>query len=599
MPAPRCIRSAATAGLERRGRVPVAATRPNLLNVRPPPSTPPDAPLSRRAIALLLVVVALSWFADIDRRALIHPDEGRYAEIAREMVATGDWLTPRLNGLKYFEKPPLQYWMTALAFEALGVREGAARLWAVASSLAGVLFIAYVGWRLGGALLGLYAAAALAGCIGYVANAHLATLDGALGAFLAIAFGAFVLAQRDGATARERRRFMWLAWAAMAGATLSKGLIGFVIPGASLVLYTIATRDVAVWRRLHVLSGVALYLVLTAPWFIAVSLANGEFARFFFIHEHFERYLTTTHGRAQPWWYFVPIFLIGMLPWLAVLAAGLGRAWRAPPAPAGFAWPRFALVWAAFVFVFFSASGSKLPSYILPMFAPLALVAAWLLVDIDPRALLRQSWPLAAVLAIVLVAVLAGYAPIARRMIDDDLTLAAALAFGPWVKAALLVLAGGSAVALAALARGWRRARTIAVIALSLASLATVQIALAGYDEFRTTRSSRDMLRLAVAANGPFDPAAPFYHVHMYDQTTPFYLKRTTTLVAYRDEFALGQDAEPGKAYATEAAWLPAWDGLAQGYAMMDSATFERLSRVRVPMKVLAQDARRVIVSRR
>jgi 4-amino-4-deoxy-L-arabinose transferase-like glycosyltransferase len=572
---------------------------PELLNVRPPHSTPPDAPLSRRAIVLLLVVVTIAWFAGIDRRALIGPDEGRYAEIAREMVATGDWLTPRLNGLKYFEKPPLQYWMTALAYEALGVREGAARLWPVIASFAGVLFLGYVGFRLGGLVLAVYAAAALAGCIGYVANGHLLTLDGALGAFLAIAFGAFVLAQRDGVTARERRNFMWLAWTAMAGATLSKGLIGVVIPGASLVLYTLATRDVAVWRRLHVASGAAIYLVLTAPWFIAVSLANSEFAHFFFIHEHVERFLTTTHGRAEPWWYFIPIFLVGMLPWLAVLTPGLRRAWRWSPAPGAFAWPRFALLWAAFVFVFFSASGSKLPSYVLPMFAPLALVAAWLLVDIDPRALLRQSWPLAAVLAVLLVAVFVGYATIARRVVKDDMALAAALAFGPWVKTALLVLAAGSAIALVALARGWPRARTVTVVALSLGSLGTVQITLAGYDEFRTTRSSRDMLRLAVAANGPFDPALPFYHVHMYDQTTPFYLKRTTTFVAYRGEFALGQDVEPGKAYATEGDWLPVWHALAQGYAMMDVPTFERMSREGVPMKVLARDSRRVIVSRR
>src|SRR6185436_18971456 len=104
--------------------------------------------------------------------------------------------------------------------------------------------------------------------------------------------------------------WMWLAWAAMAGATLSKGLIGIVIPGGSLVLYTVVTRDLAVWRRLHLVTGSLIYLLLAAPWFIAVSRANPEFFDFFFIHEHFARYLTAAHKRTEPWWYFIPLLLL-------------------------------------------------------------------------------------------------------------------------------------------------------------------------------------------------------------------------------------------------------------------------------------------------
>src|SRR5512140_1932549 len=149
-----------------------------------------QAPPSRRAIIALLLALALLWFAGIGQRALINPDEGRYAEIAREMVVTGDWLTPRLNGLKYFEKPPLQYWVTAAAFRAFGIHEWSARLWPVLSTFLAVLFLGVVGLRLGGPRLGLYAAAALAGCAGYVINGHLLTLDGGLAALLTVAFGA-------------------------------------------------------------------------------------------------------------------------------------------------------------------------------------------------------------------------------------------------------------------------------------------------------------------------------------------------------------------------------------------------------------------------
>jgi 4-amino-4-deoxy-L-arabinose transferase-like glycosyltransferase len=560
----------------------------------------PDAPLPRRALLALILAFALAWFSGLDERALLHPDEGRYAEIPREMVVTGDWLTPRLNGLKYFEKPPLQYWMTAAAYEAFGVHHWTARLWTALSTFLAVLFVGYAGGRLGGPTMGLYAAAAMAGCAGYIVNAHLLTLDGALGAFLTAALAAFLLAQRTEAGPGERRGWMWVAWAAMAAATLSKGLIGIVIPSATLVFYSLLTRDFAVWRRLHLVSGAAIFLLLAAPWFVAVSRANAEFFQFFFIHEHVQRFLTVKHGRSEPWWYFIPLLLVGMLPWLVLLGWGAPRMWRnGLPGGNGFSWQRFTLVWAVFVFVFFSVSGSKLPSYILPMFPALCLLCGWLLHDMDPRTLARLTRPTAVTAAVFFALVWIGFEPVARRFIADEVSLAPALRFAPWVTAAVGVVALGSAAAVFALRGGRPRGRTAAVIAVSLSMLVAVQLGIVGYDNFRTTRSSRDILRAAEAVNGPFAADAPFYHVHMHDQTVPFYLGRPTIFVSYRDEFALGLDAEPQRGYATDAAWLPVWDGLAQGYAMMPARDFERFAAQGVPMRVLARDPRRVVVSRR
>src|SRR5215472_14129149 len=131
------------------------------------------APLTPRSLAGLVLVFALVWFCNLDFRRLVHPDEGRYAEIPREMVASGDWVTPRLDGIKYFEKPALQYWITAATYEVFGVREWAARLWPALAGFLGVLFIGYVGLRLGGPALGLYSAAALGSCLWYAGNAHI------------------------------------------------------------------------------------------------------------------------------------------------------------------------------------------------------------------------------------------------------------------------------------------------------------------------------------------------------------------------------------------------------------------------------------------
>ena len=129
---------------------------------------PPAAHKSVRSAAVLalLLVFAAIWFANLEHRRLIHPDEGRYAEIPREMVVTGDWLTPRLNGLKYFEKPALQYWITAAAYETFGIHPWTARLWPALSGFLGVLFMAYVGLQLGGPRLALYSAAALGAACG-------------------------------------------------------------------------------------------------------------------------------------------------------------------------------------------------------------------------------------------------------------------------------------------------------------------------------------------------------------------------------------------------------------------------------------------------
>ena len=241
--------------------------------------------LDTRVLLLLALTALVIWFSNLDSRKLIKPDEGRYAEISREMAASRDWVTPRLNGIKYFEKPPLHYWVTATAFSLFGPHEWTARLWSALSGVLGVILAWYGGQRLFGAAAGVYAAVVLGSSLMYVVVGHLNTLDMGLTLFLFAALCAFLLAQRDQATARENAVWMHTAWAAMAGAVLSKGLVGIVIPGATLVLYTLIQRDWRPWGRLHLISGSLLFLAITAPWFVLVSMRNPEFAWFFFVHE--------------------------------------------------------------------------------------------------------------------------------------------------------------------------------------------------------------------------------------------------------------------------------------------------------------------------
>jgi 4-amino-4-deoxy-L-arabinose transferase-like glycosyltransferase len=566
-----------------------------------PPESPTLAALSRRSWIALVLVFALAWFANLDVRKLQHPDEGRYAEIAREMVVSGDWVTPRLDGLKYFEKPPLQYWLTAASFEAFELDEWTARLPGAVAGFATVAVVAATGAAIASPAAGLYAALALGGSVWLFGISHLVTLDALLAFWLTLSLCAFLRAQHAAASPILARRWMLLAYAAAAGGMLTKGLVALLIPFAALVVYSLATRDRGPWKRLHFRAGLAVLLVLAAPWFVLVSLRNPEFARFFFIHEHFERFLTTEHRRTGAWWYFVPMFVLGFLPWTGLFLWRLRHGWRDAAVDArGFAWARFCLVWAGFVFVFFSVSGSKLPSYILPMFPAVALVLGWQLARTRVATLAAFTAVLAAVTLTLWLVALAGWPRLAEALADPRTPRALYDTLGHWVKLALGIAAGGYVAGYLAFRRHDERGRTLGIAALSLATILAMQAAFSGSDVFRATRSAADLVTtLENAANPPYDPDAPFFQVRMYDQTLPFYLGRTTTLVDYRDELGPGLDTEPGRGIAHVSDWIARWRALPQGYALMSPETHDTLTKEDLPMRVLATDPRRVLVARR
>ncbi|HEY4375266.1 MAG TPA: glycosyltransferase family 39 protein, partial [Burkholderiales bacterium] len=251
---------------------------------------------SRRALWLLVLLTALVWFCNLDYRKLVRPDEGRYAEIPREMVATGDYLTPRLNGLKYFEKPALQYWATAISYEVFGEKHWAARLWPALTGFLGILFTAFVGMQLWGRRAGAYAGLILASATLYVGIGHLLTLDMGVTFFLNAGVLCLCMAQRE-RMPETSRNWMLAGWASLGLAILSKGLIGAVLPAGAFFVYSLLCRDFAAWKKLEILKGVALLLLVTAPWFIWVCIVNPDFFYFFFIHEHILRFLTPGANR--------------------------------------------------------------------------------------------------------------------------------------------------------------------------------------------------------------------------------------------------------------------------------------------------------------
>ena len=540
------------------------------------------------------VALAVLWLATIQIRPMLDPDEGRYAEIPREMVATGNWVTPRLDGLKYFEKPALQYWATAALYTVAGLSNWSSRLWTVGLGFACLpLIYAWVA-RLYDrrAALGAVAILAMSPYFGIIG--HLNLLDASFTFFMCATVLAFTLAQSAPERSGEERNWMLACWAAAALAVLSKGIVVFVLAGGTLIGYSIVERDLKPWRRLHWLLGVPLFLALAAPWFVVVSLRNPDFAPFFFIHEHFARFLTKEAQRVEPWWYFLALLLLGALPWfLPMLRAGL-RAWREPGSNTGFKPLKFLLIFSGMTLVFFSLSGSKLATYILPMFPPVAAFTAVAVAD-RPRFLTRST-RVAAGLALFVAAGLLVYSQRRNGLIPSQ-------AVGWAIAAALaaLIAVGASWRAGAAGARSAQAAEPATGVwppfAVALLFIFVWQALLCEYTVIPPSRSAYALVQ-AVAPD--VHPGTALYSVGEYRQTIPPYLGRTLTLVSFAGlgKLDFGEAEEPGQHTATPDEFVHRWQVSRDAIAFFDPRVWDHYRRQGLPGRVIAQDGFTVAVSR-
>ncbi len=537
----------------------------------------------------LLAAVTLVTLYMLGARTLVPPDEGRYAEMAREMFASGDWITTRLNGIKYFEKPPLQTWMNALTFAAFGVGEWQARLWTGLCGLLGVALTAHAGTRLFGGRVGLYAALVLGSSLFWIAAGQIDSLDMGLAGMMTLSLSALLLAQRDEAAPAERRNWMLLCWAGMALAVLAKGLVGVVLPGAVLLLYTLAARDWALWTRLHLRLGSLVLVAVAAPWFVLVALHNPEQPHFFFVHEHVERFLLKAHRREGAWHYFLPLLAAGVMPWLGVLPQSLAGALRRGP---GAFQPRLLLlIWAAFIFVFFSASSSKLPGYIVPVFPALALLIA-LHLEAAPR---RSRVVCALLLLLLGAAGLALVPQLLQRSSRPAAELLLLKAYEPWLLAAAFVALAGGALALLH-ARQLRR--DMAVLTLACAGFLATHLIMAGFEPYGRLRAG---VALLPQIRAELDSDTKIYSVGTYEQSLTFYLQRTVTLVEYSDEFSFGLQQQPQLALPSLDAFVAQWQGDARAgvrdLAIIRADYLERLRRRGVAFRVVAEDGRRSVIA--
>ena len=363
---------------------------------------PPRDVRSARVPMALWLLAAVVWLAaTAGWRALSLPDEGRYVGVAWEMLRSGDWAVPTLGGLPYFHKPPLFYWITAAALQVGGLHPWTARVasWLAASLAALALFVFLNRWsdagRARSALLALVTQPLFYGAAQY------ANLDILVAACIGAAILGFADAALCGAEGRTARASLAIAYAAMALGVLAKGLIGVVLPLLVIGLWTLRQQRGhvrKVWAALWWWPGVALFLLLVVPWFVAMQQRFPGFLDYFFLEQHVRRFASGGFNNVQPFWFYAAVTPLLCLPWTVWLLPALRAAvWNDPEHDL---LRSLMLIWAGVVLLFFSWPQSKLVGYVLPACLPLAYLVADGYRSCTSR-FTRQAWRVCALVALV------------------------------------------------------------------------------------------------------------------------------------------------------------------------------------------------------
>lgn len=437
-----------------------------------------------RADWLLLVGFSIFlFFYGLGSFGLIGADEPRYAQVAREMLARHDWITPTLGGTPWLEKPVLYYWQAMLSFSIFGVSDWAAR---VPSAVDATLMVLGVylflrrlrpGFHLDGALM----TAAAAGVVGF---ARAAATDMPLAAMFALAMMAWYAWWET-----SEKFYLGGFYACLALATLAKGPVGLFLAGAIIVLFGIFAKDFKVVLKTLWIPGLLLFVVVVAPWYVAVQLRNPEFFRVFIMEHNLARFGTNLYHHPQPFWFYIPVAALGLVPWIVFTVAGAAetvRGWwseRTALFESGDALSAYLVIWLAVPVLFFSISQSKLPGYILPgLPAGTLLVAEYLRRHIDDE----EGPPLWLVILHAIVAAV----PVVPALMIVYLITQHRLPWGKGTAIAIavaLILAGGIAFTLRS-KLGLRMLRFVTLIPVVVAVGALLKIGAFQADETLSAR---------------------------------------------------------------------------------------------------------------
>lgn len=529
------------------------------------------------AVAIAALGAALFGF-HLASYGLWEPDEARYAEIAREMLARGNFLVPHLNYVPYVEKPPLLYWITALSFRMFGLSELAARLAPALAAVIGLLATYLFASIIFGCRRGLFAGVILATTPLYAVMAQVLTTDMLLTAMLTVAFFAFFLHWRDGG------RWCWLAYVAIAMAVLTKGPVGAVLPALVALVFLWWERNLGgSLRRFHVFAGLGLVIAVAAPWFIYMTLAMPGFFDFYFIGEHLRRFLVSGYSHSEPIYFYLPVIVAGMLPWSA-LAPFLD--WRAVRFDAAH---RFCLIASLVVFGFFSLAHAKLIPYIMPVFPPIAVLIGEAIV----RTVESRPWRLAAAAPILGII---GAAAAAVAIFAPDFASPYILPARPTLDAIAIVGLSGGVLASAPL---WGRPAG-GTFEFGILALGAALMVMAGSYGRLAVEPLRSYARLCatVAASAP---DARLICYRRYVQVLPFYTRRRVILIGAKTELSFGAAHAPDADrwfFDGRQALLRLWRAPGPAVVLLDTSDLERLQSSLGPFSVIGSEWKKSAISK-
>jgi 4-amino-4-deoxy-L-arabinose transferase-like glycosyltransferase len=545
-------------------------------------------------VALCVTIACLLYLPRLGKAALWEPDEGRYAEIAREMLVSGDYVTPRDDWVRYFEKPPLVYWTTAAAIRLLGRNENAVRLPIALASIAQIALTEVLAESMFGAAGGVCAAICLALSPLFFGFSRFLTLDPILAMFVTAALASFYAATRKPTLSAGRN---WLYRAALFAAlgTLTKGPVALILSGATGLVYLLIEGRGRELAQVPWLGCGLIVAAVNLPWFAAVSWRNPGFLSFFFIHEHLQRYAVSNEHEWGPY-FFVVVVAVGLWPWICFIPIAIREMfWPAPDRPAVAAAHnpvgalevpredqaagvnrdevrrslRFVLIWFSVVFVFFSIPRSKLGSYILPGIPAAAVLAGYgvsRLPRIDPRRVSRILATTAAIDVIVAVAAI-----IAAPRIKE---LQAIPALRPDLMMGVGAMVLGAVAALVLWRRGAGATSALATLALGMVvALGTMVKAREDADALNSYRN------LASAIARELRPGCVMASYRHHVQALPFYTGWREALVGYRGELApWGWSADAAASFiATDDALRTRWSSGSCVILVINRRDFSRL----------------------
>jgi 4-amino-4-deoxy-L-arabinose transferase-like glycosyltransferase len=337
----------------------------------------------------LCVFCLVVLFFGLGGAALFEPDEGRNAEVAREVLLLDDWITPHYDFIPRLDKPAVFFGLVALAFKVFGLSEWAARLPSVLAALCCLSLTYIVARSIFERWAALWSVLILVTSIEFFALSRVVILDMVLTFLITLSLACFWFGHL--ATGPRRKFLVLLMYAFLGAATLVKGPIGLVLPAAVIFFYLLLSGKLALLGEMELSLGVPLFLIVAASWYVAVELRNPGYLHHFLYEENFARFTTTQFNRSGPWYYFLMVLAAGFFPWTLLLPMTLADFRKRPPADGHL----FLILWIALPFIVFSLSASKLPHYILPLYPPLAiLVGATVAKAFTAAPSAKMSWVL-------------------------------------------------------------------------------------------------------------------------------------------------------------------------------------------------------------